>query len=293
MNRLHILFLAWCTISLSAIAQRTEMEHDMFETMRDDDKAVIVAVHAAADDAESKNNVERFNAQLRQAYPAYDFREACTSKGTMQQVPSPDELFSQLQKDGYTHVLVQSSSITNDIDMQYLRQSVEAAKNKFKHLRLGEPLLNERDDYEEVVKVAMATFNRPKEVNVIVCNGTEGVADAQYTMLDYTLRNRDAHGWFVATIDGFPSLEALIKQIKRSKIKRVHLIPFALTEGAKISQALQGEWTRLLQQAGFKVTTDLRNMGDMDAIIEIFKNHMRHAEKFRTLTAKEQKLMLR
>lgn len=292
MNRLSLILFAWYAICLHMVAQTTEMEHDMFETMREDDKAIIVAVHAAVNDTEGQKAIERFNTQMRLAYPAYDFREACTSKGAMQQAPTPDELFTQLQKDGYTHVLVQSSCITNDIDMQYLRQTVEAAKGKFKHIRLGEPLLSERLDYEEVVKVAMSAFNHPKEVNVIVCNGTEGVADAQYTMLDYTLRNKDTQGWFVATINGIPSLDALIKQIKQLKAKKVHLIPFALIESAKVSQELRGEWTKLLQQAGFKVTTDLRNMGDMDAIIEIFKNHMRHAEKFRTLTAKEQKLIV-
>ena len=147
-----LFFMACC---IGALAQETEMEQDLFETMREGDKAAIVAVHQGAEDAQSRLSIDRFNTRLRKAYPNYTFYEAWTSRRLIQKmsvngvsyVPTPDELFNQLHKEGYTHVLIQSSNIVNGADMQFLRHTVEAIQPRFKHMRLGEPLLTDETDY--------------------------------------------------------------------------------------------------------------------------------------------------
>ena len=53
------------------------------------------------------------------------------------------------------------------------------------------------------------------------------------------------------------------------------------------------EWKKNLQQVGYKVNSEARNLGDLDVIIDIYEQHIKHAERFRLLTAKEQKLMIR
>lgn len=286
-------FLLLLSVSTLSFAQSTEMEQDMFENMREGDKAVVVAVHSGTKNDAGLLCIERFNERLRKAYPNYDFREAWTTKGADQRIPTPDVLFNQLQKDGYTHVLVQSSDIINSADMQFLRYAVDVAKMQFKHIRLGEPLLSDASDYEEVLKATATACGQTKQVNVLVCNGTMGIADSQYTMLDYVLRDKDMKGWYVGTINGTPSLESLIRQLKRQKNKKVHLIPFMFAEETKTFKEVCDEWAQRLQSVGYKVTTEMNGLGQMDAIIDIFENHIRHAEKFRALTAKEQRMVIR
>ncbi|MBO4673654.1 MAG: sirohydrochlorin cobaltochelatase [Bacteroidaceae bacterium] len=263
------------------------MEQDMFETMREDDKAVIVAVHEDAVSGIGQQGIDRLTLRLHELYPNYDFREACTNQGQMSQASDPDQLFIQLQKDGYTHVLVQSSSITNDLDMQYLRHLVEAAKGKFKQMRLGEPLLSSLTDYQEVAKMLISHFSMPKQVNVLVCNGSDEESDATYTLLDYILRDQ-GQDWFLSTINGHPSLAHLIKQLKKQKLKKVHLVPF----NAEANKMIGGEWIKMLQQAGYKVTAEPQTLVEQEGIIHLFEQHIHHAEQFRTLTAKEQKLLV-
>lgn len=272
--------------SMSISAQTSEMEQDMFETMRENDKAVIVAVHKDATSGIGQQGIDRLNLRLHELYPNYDYREACTNQGKMGQASDPDQLFSQLQKDGYTHVLVQPSSITNDLDMQYLRHLVETVKGKFKQMRLGEPLLSGLADYQEVANMVINTFNIPKQVNVLVCNGSDEESDATYTMLDYILRDQ-GQDWFLATIGGHPSLDHLIKQLKNQKLKKVHLVPF----NAEANKMIGGEWIKMLQQAGFKVTAESNTMVEQEGIIHLFEQHIHHAEQFRRLTATEQKLL--
>ena len=268
-------------------AQET-MEQNMFESMKDEDKAVVVAVHRDAESGIGREGIERFNQRLREAYSTYTFREACTTPGAMGQSPDPDELFSQLAKDGFTHVLVQSSSLTNDLDMQYLRHMAESAKGKFKHLRVGEPLLSDLADYEQVADIAIQTFSVPKEVNVLVCKSNEE-ADASYTLLEYTLRDKSDGQWYLATTNGVPTLDHLIKMLKLQKNKKVHLVPF----NAEANSSMRSEGVKKLQQAGYKVTMETRTLMDQEGISRLFEQHTRDAEQFRRLTPKEQKLITR
>ena len=301
MNRFLTLLFIVFTIGTDIGAQEAEMEQHLFDTMRDGDKAAIVAIHTGAEDADAKQNIERFNAMLRKAYPTMDFREAWTSRSLIQQarsnggsyIPTPDELFSQLNKDGYTHLLIQPSNIVNSTDMQILRHEVDAAKETFKQIRLGEPLLTDETDYEKALKATAAAYGSEKEANVLMCEGTYGSENAQYALLDYILKDQDYKNWFVATSGGYPSLDSLVKQLKKQKVKKVHLIPFMFATGSKATSAIAHEWAQQLQKAGYKVTTELRNLGNVDAIIDIFESHLRHAELYHRYSPKELKMMTR
>lgn len=274
-------------VCVSLWAQET-MEQDMFESMRDDDKAVIVVVHKDTNSGLGQQGISRLTLRLQELYPNYDHRVACTTPGEMAQAPDPDVLFTQLEKDGYTHVLVQPSCITNNLDMQYLRQLVEAAKGKFKHLRLGEPLLSDLEDYQEVADLAINTFSMPKEVNVLVCNGN-GEADVSYMMQEYTLRDKSNGDWLLATTNGAPSFDHLIKVLKMQKLKKVHLVPF----NAEVNSTMHSDLIKKLQQAGYKVTMETHTLMDQERILHLYEQHVRQAEQFRRLTPKEQKLITR
>lgn len=288
MNKFLTLLFATLATCPSVLAQET-MELGMFESMKDNDKAVVVAVHKDANSGIGQQGIDRLTLKLREIYPNCDYREACTTQGAMPTAPDPDELFTQLEKDGYTHVLVQPSDITDDLDMQYLRHMVESAKGKFKHMRLGEPLLRDAADYREVADLVIKTFSvMPKGVNVLVCP-SDDEADASYMMLEYMLHDKSDGNWLLATTNGIPTIDHLIKVLKLQKIKKVHLVPF----NGEVNGIMHGEMTRKLQQAGYKITAETRTLTEQDGIIQLFEQHVRHAEQFRRLTPKEQKLTTR
>ena len=282
-------------IPLPTYAQAHEMEQNMFESMRESDKAVVVAVHAGSNDAMTLQRFKRFNEQLRTVFPNCEFREAWTSKttDTHANIYAPDMLLSQLRKEGYTHVLVQPSSIANDNDMQYLRSTVEAAKDMFKQIRIGEPLLNSIADYERVLSITAAAYGKEKAANVLMCNTSTYEEENQIAMLNYVMRDKGMANWHAGSTNGYPSIESLIRQLKMGKLKKVHLIPFSFSDGMQDITNNMAQWTQALEKAGYKVTTDTHCIGDMNEIIDIYRQHCKHAEEFRTLTAKERQLIKR
>ena len=82
-------------------------------------------------------------------------------------------------------------------------------------------------------------------------------------------------------------------QLKRGKLKKVHLIPFSFSDGMQDITNNMAQWTQALEKAGYKVTTDTHCIGDLNEIIDIYRQHCKHAEEFRTLTAKERQLIKR
>ena len=293
--KLIALMMLFQPLSTPTSAQVKEMEVNIFESMKQSDKAVIVAVHTGSKDPFVLERYNRFGNKLKQAYPNYELREAWTSRETISQsdamrasvTHTPDELLSLLAKEGYTHVLLQPSSLYNDTQMQCLRNMVDNAKSQFKQIRLGEPLLSSTVDYEQVIEFTTQAFGTPKTANIIIFDEANGEENAQLALLDYIFKDKGLNTWYVGTTNGYPSFDSLTRRLKHDKMKKVRLIPFSFnTSSATVTESIS-TWAEKLQKAGYKVTAENQSIGDLDNIIDIFRNHCKHAEEYRTLTAKE------
>ena len=298
MKRFLFCILITLTAAIPCTAQSDEIEQNIFADMRTTDKAAVVAVHFGSAEAEGRRTIDKFNTRLRMEYPEYAFREAWTSRSIINQVSqdgvtridTPDELLNQLHKDGYTHILIQSSNMIEGQEMQYLRYVVESARSNFKQIRIGEPLLATNADYEQAVAAATNAYGQQKAVNIFVCHNSESNATPHFTMLDYLLRDKGFTGWYAATIEGFPSCDSVLRQLKSQKLKSVNLIPFIFIAGENVMNSISGEWTQRFEKAGYKTAATLKSLGDLDEIMSIFISHIKHAEQFRTYNAKERKL---
>lgn len=282
-------------------AQTERIEQDMFENLREGDKAVVVAVHFGTTyDDTRKNTIDKFNFRLRKEFPYCDFREAWTSRIIVrkmaqrgERIAVPAELFAELHREGYTHVLVQSSNIIEGTEMENLRAEIDAAGKYFKSIRVGEPLFSSPEDYEKVILAIAAFYGNEKTANVLVCHGSQGSRNSSYTMLDYMLRDKDYSNWFVGTIEGFPSYDNLVRNMKKSKVKKVNLIPCMFVAGDHAKNDIAVDWKENLHKAGFKVDVTLHSLGELDGILDIFMRHARDAKMYRTYSPKERKMLMR
>ncbi|MCD8236266.1 MAG: sirohydrochlorin cobaltochelatase [Prevotellaceae bacterium] len=282
-------------------AQTERIEQDIFENLREGDKAVVVAVHFGTSHSDTRRNtIDKFNDRLHREFPECDFREAWTSRIIVRKMAQqgerilvPSELFRELQREGYTHVLVQSSNIIEGTEMENLRAEIDAVRKDFKAIRLGDPLLSSSEDYEKAILAVAAFYGNEKTANVLVCHDTQGNRNASYTMLDYVLRDKEYTNWFVGTIEGYPSYDNLVKNMKRSKMKKVNLIPFMFVAGDHAKNDIALEWKENLHKAGFKVNVTLHSLGELDGILDIFMHHAREAKKYRIYSPREKKMQMR
>lgn len=282
-----------------ASAQPMVMEQDVFAGMKEYDKAVVVAVHYGSADMDVRRDaIEKFNQRLRNEFPACDFRQAWTSSPLVRQLDAqgeviltPVRLLDELRLEGYTHVLVQPSFLTDDVEMQHLRSQVQAAKQEFKCIRLGAPLLSSVKDYEMMILATAAAYGEEKMGNVLVCYASKGVLDTSFTMLDYMLRDMGMDNWYVTTIGGYPDLASLKRELKQRKNKKLNLIPCTFLAGEHIKTDIVEKMKEELEDAKFKVKVTMHSLGESDEILDRYMEHARFARQYRTLTPTEIKLV--
>ena len=187
---------------------------------------------------------------------------------------SPEEALRQLKTDGYTHILIQSSNIIEGIEMESLRKDVAAQEKDFKEIRISTPLLFSTGEYEAVIAAITPKGIKDGAV-LLVGHGTYTPNTAQYAMLDYMLKAKGFSRWSVGTIEGYPSFDDALSQIKSGSQKTIQLIPFMFVAGEHAKNDIAGDWKENLEKQGYRVDVLMEGLGQNPAIQDIIVQHAR------------------
>jgi sirohydrochlorin cobaltochelatase len=197
------------------------------------------------------------------------------------------EAMEQMKSDGIEEVIVQPTHILNGIENDIMIRDANLYKEDFTSILFGAPLLNETVDYHSVINAFVKELPALTEDEAVVCmgHGTQHHANAAYAALDYMFKACGYDNVYVATVEAYPSLEDILKQLKRNKYSRIILIPFMIVAGdhAKNDMAGDGEdsWKVILENEGFKVSCIMKGLGENPDIRQIFVEHIKDARKQR------------
>ncbi len=278
------LILIMCGICFSSEAKTNFTKNDLFESVTKSDKVALLMVHFGTSHNDTRTKtIEALNDLARKSYPKLEFREAWSSRMIIrimgkrgEKIQTPLEALQQLKKEGYTHVVVQSSNVIEGIEVESLRLDVAAMRGEFKEIRVGTSLLYSPADYERVVEYLRS--KQPKEKSlVLVGHGTYTPATAQYSMVDYVIRDKGYKGIHIGTIEGYPTYETMLKNLKQDSVKEVLLMPFMFVAGEHAKEDIAGEWRELLTKAGYNVTVLMEGLGEAREIQKIFMDHIEFA----------------
>ena len=114
-------------------------------------------------------------------------------------------------------------------------------------------------------------------------HGTYTPSTAIYSQMDYMLKAGGLTNFHVGTIEGYPTFDTMLAQLKAGKAKRVTLIPFMFVAGDHAKNDIAGEWKEMLEKEGFTVSAQLEGLGQIPEIQEIFIDHIRFGLKHRML----------
>ena len=250
----------------------------------DSQKNAIVAVHFGTSHSTTREKtIEAFNRLVEESFPNCDFFEAYTSEIIVKKLKkegiekfSPMELFQKLSNEGYTNIIVQSTNIIPGFEYQSLIDDAESVGDKFNSIEIGTPLLYDISDCETVASI-IAERNPIKDKNhhiVFVGHGTQGPANALYSQIDYMLKSNHNSNYHVATIEGYPTLEALKEALKKGYAKQVTLVPFMFVAGDHAVNDIANDWKDELQEAGYKVELNIEGLGELPQIRELLLKHL-------------------
>ena len=252
------------------------------------EKTALLIVHfgTSYDDTRAKT-IDAINAEVIQAFPDYEVREAWSSRIIIRKLKAhgvekftPVEALIRLRADGFKHVIVQSTTLLDGAEMELLRRDIAGVENLFEEIRIGKPLLFSVDDCRKVADILVnrhqdAADAKKRSHVVFVGHGTYTPATATYSQMDYLFTEQAGPLFHVATIEGYPTFESMLGRLKVAKARSVTLVPMLVVAGDHANNDIAVDWKQALEAKGLQVECRLEGLGEIPEIRKIYIEHIR------------------
>ncbi len=232
------------------------------------DRALIVASFGTSV-PEARVSVAAVEDALWEAAPGYRRARAFTSPTIRrilasrgEQVPSLPEALAELQASGVRRAAIQPTHLLYGIEYDKLKAETEKFTQAFETLPLGRPLLAETA-HIQAFAAKLSEDDPPEDGGAVVFmgHGTEHFANAVYPALQTALRLEGREDMLVGTVEGWPSLEDVVRQLEPGGPKRVRLVPLMLVAGEHARNDMAGEWKSRLEECGHAVSCCFIGLG--------------------------------
>ena len=244
------------------------------------DTALLMVHFGTTYDETRAKTIDAINEKAVKAFPQLKVREAYTSRIVMKHLAqrgirkdTPVDALLKLRSEGIKTVKVQPSYIIDGIEMDRLRQDVEQVRPFFDSIWVSTPLLYSVEDAEKVCDILVNRHpadSKKREHVLFIGHGTEGPATALYSQLDYMLRANGHSNYHVATIEGYPTQQTALAQIKAMKGKKVTLVPLLFVAGDHANNDISVEWKEAFEKEGLTVDVRLEGLGEVPEIQEMY-----------------------
>lgn len=260
--------------------------------MSESKKKAILAVSFGTSVNETRvKTIDKIEDDMRKDNPDAALYRAWTSKMIIRKIKERDgikistvpEAMEQMIRDGITDLVVQPTHIINGIENDLMKADVLSLQDRFSCIRFGAPLLTSTEDFEEAVRSFMEEWKwLPKdEALVLMGHGTTHYANTAYAALDYTFKDLGYSNVFIGTVEAYPSVPSLLKNLSSQKPKKVHLAPFMIVAGDHASNDMAGEeedsWKNQIESAGYEAKCHLKGLGEYEGIRKIFLRHIKES----------------
>lgn len=263
-----------------------------------DKKAILVVSFGTTYADTRKLTIGAVTDQIRDAFPGYDVRQAFTSRIIIKKLADRDGLkfdtekqaLDKLKAEGYTEVIIQPLHMEAGDEYEKLMRVVTKYEKSFAKISVGRPLLyytgqegEKPDDYLIAIKALQTQLPKLGNHEAIALMGHGGVnpSNAAYAALQLKLGDAGLKNVFVFTVEGYPTVENLINELKENKIKKVTLMPFMMVAGDHANNDMAGDekdsFKSQLTAAGFQVEAYLHGLGENAAIRDIYVQHVKDA----------------
>lgn len=237
--------------------------------------------------------IEVIEQEIQALMPEYELYRAFTSKiiikviGKQENIHvfTVEEAMHKIHEDGIREIIVQPTHIINGVENDAMIRDVLKYKTKFDSISFGEPLLNQTEDYRNVVKALKEVLPEPspEEAVILMGHGTSHYTNACYAAMDYMLKHDGYNDVYVATVEAFPYIEDIIERIKKKPYRKIMLLPFMVVAGEHAKNDMIGEeensWLNQLTKAGYEVEYLLKGLGEFPKIRSIYYEHIRNAKQ--------------
>lgn len=241
---------------------------------------------------EAQGAFKQIEKQVREAFPGVDLRWAYTSKIIRAKLGKqgvkldpPVVALAKMMEDGFTQVLVASFHTISGEEFHDLHQNAhlfDQMAGGIKRVIVSRPLLSSRGDCERVIKALMGEIpksRKPNDAVVFMGHGSEHhPADEAYAAMNYWF-SRKHPNVYVGTVEGQPTLDDFLPELKKKGVKKVYLLPFMSVAGDHARNDMCGNeddsWKSILKKEGMQVECILKGTAEIPGIVDVWIDHMK------------------
>lgn len=270
-----------------------------FENVPKGKTAVLMVHFGTTYDDTRALTIDAVNEKVRQRFPGITVAEAYTSRIVIDRLEkrgvcklTPKQALLRLAADGYTHVIVQGTNVIDGIEAEVLRNEAALMAPFFQEIRVGRPLLYSVEDCQKVVGILKDRHGAGLAGNasiVFIGHGTSTPANAVYSQIDYMFAADGAPRFHVATVEGYPTYDTTLAELKNEGVRKVTLVPFMFVAGDHTRNDIEVEWRERLEKEGYKVSVTIEGLGQVPGIQDIYISHIEEAFKAPVIGAERQK----
>jgi sirohydrochlorin cobaltochelatase len=254
-------------------------------------KAIVLAAFGTTV-PEARKALDRVEARVRQAFPGVDVRWGTTSSIVRTKLAkqgkaldSPEAALLKLMEEGFTHVAVLSLHTIPGAEFHDLSRNAalfSQMADGFEKILVAQPLLSSHEDRVRAAKSMLQhvpSTRKPEDAVLLMGHGSaKHPADAIYAAMNQIFMDMDPNV-FVATVEGYPTLEDILPRLETKKVKKVYLMPFMAVAGDHARNDMAGEepdsWKSILTKKGIACEAVLKGTAEYPEIVDIWLDHLR------------------
>ena len=256
-------------------------------------KAILIAAFGTSV-PEAQQALDQVDVTVRKAFPGVEVRWAYTSKIIRKKLAqqgklydSPETALAKLMDDGYTHVAVLPLHTIPGREFHELSQNAHLfgqMADGFERILVAYPLLSSHEDMTQVAQAMLQHIPKERKADeavVLMGHGTEHhPADAIYLAMNQIFQETDRNV-FVATVEGYPSLDDVLPKLREQKVKTVYLMPFMAVAGDHARNDMAGaepdSWKSILEKNGYNVKVVLKGTAEYPEVVDVWVKHLQSA----------------
>lgn len=256
-------------------------------------KAILVVSFGTSYLEALENSIEKIEKEIQENFKEYDIFRSFTSHMIIRKLKSvynmeidtPEIVLEKIKDLGYDEVLVQPIHIIPGEEYDYVKGNVERFEKYFKSMKFGRPLFfyqgedelpNDYAIFIESIKELLEC--EEDEAVVLFGHGSAHYSNAAYGALQTMLYDEGYERAFVGTVEGYPTLNSVLKRLERNNIKKVKLVPLMVVAGDHVRNDMASDeedsWKTILQENGFEVETYLHGLGEIEGFRKIYIDHI-------------------
>ena len=242
---------------------------------------------------EAQISFENIDRSVKKAFPGVEVYWAYTSRIIIakmakegKNLSTPVEALAKMMGEKFTHVAVQALHVIPGEEFHGLAQNVrrfEGMSKGIERVSVGYPLLATSEDLQRVAEAMIKIIppeRKKKDAVVFMGHGTHHPADVYYAALNYHVHKLDPN-IFVATVEGWPEIDDVIKDLKKEGLDKVYLMPLMSVAGDHARNDMAGpeekSWKSILEKEGIDCEPVLKGLAEYREFVDIWVDHLKAA----------------